>query len=250
MHDGTERWRAAGGSLRRAAPASPAGSGVVIGRRPLLGLAALLGLPRRALRAARRGSLDFEGFLAEAVPLAEDLVGDASRTGQDRYLHGLAALAACLSDVPIPEMRENTKNSPAKTFIGANECDAPFTVLHWRMEPGARIGSHPHIYGNVVTLLLQGEVRIENHEMVGARDFETREPFPVRRVNDQVLLPGGINLVSLEHGYTHGFEAGPEGARGLDISTLLHERTETPTLVLAPKPLDEGRRIYEGRWRY
>lgn len=239
MHERSER------SLRAGAP--------TFSRRPMLGLAAALGLaPGMAWRGrrARPESLDFEDFLREAVPLAEDLIKDTSARGQDRYLHALASLAACLVDVPVPEMRENTKYPPAKTFIGANDCDAPFTVLHWRMEPGARIGMHPHIYGNVVTLLLEGEVRIENHEMVGTRDFQTKEPFPVRRVNDQVLLPGNINLVSLEHAYTHGFEAGPQGARGLDISTRIHERTETPTLVLTPTPLDAARRIYEGRWQY
>ena len=148
------------------------------------------------------------------------------------------------------EMRENTAaDSPARTFIGANECDAPFTVLHWRMEPRARINTHPHIYGNVVTLLLEGEVRIENYEMVGERDFATKEPFLVRRVNDQMLTPGGLNLVSLEHGYMHGFAAGPAGARGLDITTRIRPREETPNLVLA-EPKDLSRRIFEGRWKY
>jgi hypothetical protein len=235
-------------------------SAPLVARRGLLGVAGLAGLgavggalsalePPRTRRRVQ-GALDFEEFLAEAVPLAHDLVGDTSRIGQDRYLHALASLAACLTAVPIPEMRETTGDSPTRTFIGANECDAPFTVLHWRMEPGARLGAHPHIYGNVVTLLLEGEVRIENHEMVGTRDFDTKEPFPVRRVNDALLLPGAVNLVSLEHGYTHGFEAGPEGARGLDITTRIRERRETPKLLLAPEPLDAARRIYEGRWEY
>ncbi len=226
-------------------------SGLRISRRSLLGFAGVLGLAPIARGAAQSGELDFEGFLREAVPLANDLVGDTSRVGQDRYLHAIASFAACLSGVPVPEMRDNTSpTSPARTFIGDNPCDAPFTVLHWRMEPGARIGLHPHIYGNVVTLCLEGEVRIENYEMVGERDFETREPFEVRRNNDQVLLPGGINLVSLEHGYVHGFEAGPAGARGLDITTRIRERKPTPTLVLGTEPVDAGRRIFEGTWKY
>jgi hypothetical protein len=215
-------------------------------RRSLLALAGLgLLAPRRARAASE---LDLEEFLREAVPLAEDLIGDTSRIGQDRYLFALGALAVCLRDVPVPEMKEHALG--ARTFIGANECDAPFTVLHWRMEPKTRIGAHPHIYGNVVTLLLEGEVRIENHEMVGARDFTTKEAFPVRRVNDQVLLPGALNLVNLEHAYVHGFEAGPAGARGLDITTRIRPKQPTPTLVLAPEPLDAARRIFEGRWRY
>ena len=171
-----------------------------LSRRPVLALLAAAGLapslrPRATSRAwiGEECALDLAGFLASAVPTAKQLIGDTSRAGQDRYLHALAALAVCLRDVPIPEMRETGKemrererretgvSSTARTFLGANECEAPFTVLHWRMEPGSRIGLHPHIYGNVVTLCLEGELRIQNYEMEGARDFDTREPFTVRR---------------------------------------------------------------------
>jgi hypothetical protein len=224
-----------------------------LARRPLLG-AALLGLVAPARAAARsrslaRAGLAFDEFLAEAVPQAQDLIGDTSRAGQDRYLLALASLAACLRDVPVPEMNDTTNaRSPARTFMGVNVCDAPFTVLHWRMEPGALIGLHPHISGNVVTVVLDGEVRIENYEMVGERDFDLREPFAVRRSTDQVLLPGDVNLVSLEHNYMHGFFAGPEGARGLDITTRIREKRPTPTLELAPEPLDPTRQLWEARW--
>ena len=224
-----------------------------IARRPLLGLLAVAGvaarLDARAQEKTPDAGLDFEDFLAEAVPLARELVEDTSRAGQDRYLHSLAALASGLRGVPVPEMRETSKDSSARTFLGANECDAPFTILHWRLEPGARIGLHPHIYGNVLTLCLEGEVRIENYEMVDARDFDAKEAFRVRRTNDQVLLPGAFNPLNLEHGYVHGFTAGPEGARGLDITTRIRPKRSTPTLVVSPQPMDERRAIFEGRWK-
>jgi len=224
-----------------------------LARRPLLGLFAVAGVAARfdarARAQAADAGLDFAAFLAEAVPLARDLVADTSRAGQDRYLHSLAALASGLHGVPVPEMHETSKDSAARSFLGVNECDAPFTILHWRMEPGARIGLHPHIYGNVLTVCLEGEVRIENYEMVGARDFDAQEPFPVRRTNDQVLLPGAFNPLNLEHGYVHGFTAGPEGARGLDITTRIRPKRATPTLVVRAEPLDERRAIFEGRWR-
>src|SRR5262245_13276493 len=236
---------------------APPASGLRLARRPLLGFLAAAGIGARLGARTHRtqmteggAELDLEGFLAEAVPLARDLVGDTSRAGQDRYLHSLAALAAGLHGVPVPEMRETTNPaSPARTFLGVNECDAPFTILHWRLEPGARIGLHPHIYGNVLTVCLEGEVRIENYEMVDGRDFDTQEPFRVRRTNDQVLLPGAINPLNLEHGYVHGFTAGPEGARGLDITTRIKPKVSTPTLVVA-EPLDERRAIFQGRWRH
>ena len=102
----------------------------------------------------------------------------------------------------------------------------------------------------MVTVGLEGEARIENYEMVGARDWDTKEPFTVRRTTDQVLLPGSINTLNLEYGYVHGFVAGPEGARGLDITTRIRPRRETPTLVVQPEPLDEERALYEGRWKH
>ena len=229
------------------------GVGLRLTRRPMLALCALGFVPwARGARRPARGALelDFEAFLADAVPLARDLVEDTSRAGQDRYLHALAALAACLRDVPVPEMRVTSKDSLPRTFLGVNECDAPFTVLHWRMEPGARIGLHPHIYGNVLTLCLDGEVRIENYEMVGARDFDTQDAFQVRRTTDQVLLAGNVNLLNLDHGYVHGFLAGPEGARGLDITTRIRPKRSTPTLVVGAPVGDVTRALFEARWEH
>jgi len=228
--------------------------GARLERRSLLGLCAALGLlPRLGAARARAQdfALDFDGFLNEAVPLAEELVGDTSRAGQDRYLHALAALASGLRAVPVPEMNETTgKDSPARTFLGVNECAAPFTVLHWRLEPGARIGLHPHLYGNVLTLCLEGEVRVENYEVAGVPDFATRAPFQVRRTNDQVLLAGGMNLVNLEHGYVHGFVAGPAGARGLDLTTRIKPKVATPNLVVGKATGAETQRLFEASWRH
>lgn len=222
-------------------------------RRTLLSLAAWMGVASsaRALLAspAEGVEMDLAAFVREAVPLAEALLADKSRIGQDRYLHTIAALAVQLRDIPLPEMRETSKDLTARTFLGAHEFDAPFTILHWRLEPGARIALHPHIYGNVVTLCLGGEVHIENYEMVGERDFDREGPFEVRRVHDQVLTPGDVNLVSLEHSYMHGFVAGPEGAHGLDITTRIRDKRPTPTLIVSPQAIDAERRIFEGRWQ-
>jgi hypothetical protein len=224
-----------------------------LARRTLLASCAALGLLPRLARARRTldaFELDLAGFLNEAVPLAEELVGDTSAAGQDRYLHALAALAVGLRDVPVPEMRVTSPaGAAAKTFLGANECEGPFTLLHWRLEPGARIELHPHIYGNVLTVCLEGEVRIENYEMDGVPDFDTRTPFHVRRTNDQALTRGALNLVNLEHGYVHGFTAGPGGARGLDITTRIKPKRATPTLEVG-KPVDAARALFEAQWRH
>ena len=115
-------------------------------------------------------------------PIARDLVRDTSRIGEDRYLHTLASFAVRLVDVPIPEMRQTSKGDGPQNFMGVNEVgdDDPFVVLHWRTGARrSRIGLHPHLYGNVVTLGLEGEAVIQNYEMVG--DAGLRPQRAVRR---------------------------------------------------------------------
>ncbi len=236
----------------------PLGHHRSIGRRPVLvaAAAAILGpaggafaRPHARNEDGPDSAIDLEAFVAGARPLATQWIGDTSRIGQDRYLHAIASWAVRLRDVPIPAMRETTKDSAGKTFIGANEADAPFTILHWKMEPNSQIAPHPHLYGNVVTLCLEGEVRIENYEIVGDRDFDRKDAFPVRRVLDQVLLAGDVNLVSLEHAYIHGFRTGATGARGLDITTRIREKRPTPTLLVGAPQGDPADRRFLGRWQ-
>jgi hypothetical protein len=211
----------------------------------LFAAAGLPGLARAARVDPRRDQVTYDDFLREVVPIAKRLVADTSLRGQDLYLHAVAACAVKLADVKPPEMRANGNG----TFIGANDGGDPFVVLHWRMEPGSKIGVHPHIYGNVVTLGLEGEARIANYEVVGARDWDAKEPFVVRRTVEQWLTPGAINLVNLERNYMHGFTAGPAGARGLDITTRIREKRDSPSLLIE-KPLDAERGTFEARWKY
>jgi hypothetical protein len=225
--------------------------GVVIERRCVLRTLALalgsLALPGVA-QAGESARLTFEQFLAEVIPVAKKLVADTSLQGQDRYLHTLASYAVRLVEVPIPEMKDSGQGVGPGTFIGFNPGGDPFTVLHWRMDPGSAIRTHAHSYGNVLTLGLDGEARVENFEMVGERDFKRKGTFKVRKTHEQLLVPGQVNLVNLEQSYVHGFRAGPKGARGLDFTTRLGEKQPTPYLDLGKKPLDPSVGIYEASW--
>ncbi|MFN0207563.1 MAG: hypothetical protein ACKVS6_14750 [Planctomycetota bacterium] len=188
----------------------------------------------------------YEDFLKDAVPAAKQLVGDTSRAGQDRYLHTIAALACLLLDVPAPKMTDKGNG----TAIGANPSEAPFVVLHWKMEPGSVITPHPHIYGNVVTICLEGEVRVSNYEVMGEPDYNKKGTFQVRKTVDQWLSPGHTNLVNLDKNYIHGFEAGRSGARGLDITTKIRERVPSPSMDVAKIPRDASRSIFDASWLY
>jgi hypothetical protein len=174
-------------------------------------------------------SISFEEFLASVLPEAKRLVADISTAGQDVYLKTLAEHAARLSDAPRPPWNDSGQSLAPGTFIGANAAPGggttePFVVLHWRMDPGTRVETHAHTYGNVCTLGLEGEVQVSNYEMSGNRDFEATTPFIARRTVLQSLGRGSVNLVSLDRNYIHGTVAGPTGGRGLDITTRIKPR--------------------------
>jgi hypothetical protein len=228
--------------------------GVVVERRSLfktLGVAlALLSLPRLEAANANEianSELSFAEFLALANPIAKTLVADTSILGQDRYLLTLASFAVRLTNVAAPEMRDSGQGAGPGTFIGFNPGGDPFTVLHWKMNPNTTIRTHAHTYGNVVTLGLEGDARIENYEMVGAKAFKPDVPFSVRRTREQWLTRGGVNLVNLDRDYIHGITAGPNGARGLDITTRIRPKETAPYLIFTSKS-DEGSSVREAKW--
>jgi len=190
--------------------------------------------------------VSLERFLEDVLPVARELVGDVSPIGEDRYLHTLASYAVALGDVAAPELRASAQGEGVE--IGASWAGDPFVVLHWRMRPGAEIRPHAHTYGNVVTVGLEGRARVTNFETVEPPEFASDEHVLLRRTTDQILLPGRINLVPLSHGFVHGFRAGPEGARGLDITTRLRERQPTPYLVLEEEPVDAAAALFRGYW--
>ena len=229
--------------------------GVILERRCFFKSAALafgaLSIPgvATAQLASSNERLTYEEFLKEVVPVAKTLVSDISLAGQQRYLLTLASYAVRMADAPVPAMRDSGQGAGGGTFIGAIPAGDPFIVLHWRMEPGSIIRPHAHTYGNVMTLALEGEVRVENFEMVGARDFDAKGTFKARKTQSQVLTPGQVNLVNLESGYVHGFQAGARGGRGLDITTRIKPRRETtPYLKLANKPVEIEPGVYEASW--
>jgi hypothetical protein len=226
-------------------------SGVVFQRRCFMATTAaafaaagMPGLAHARSVEPRLERLDYDDFLKEVIPVARALVKDSSAIGQDRYLHTLAAHAVRLVDLAPPEMKDN----PAGNAIGSHPGGDPFVVLHWRMSPGSVIGVHPHIYGNVVTLCLEGLVHVSNFEVVGQRDWDAKEGFTVRRTVSQWLTPGSVNLVNLERNYMHGFRA-TTLSRGLDITTRIRERRETPSLVLGEPVAASEPDVLRASWK-
>lgn len=235
--------------------------GCLIERRAViagLGGAILSAIPGSGVFAAADGGADdalsFEQFLALANPLAAELVGNDSAAGQVRYLRSIAALASNLQRVPLPQKWNfsDQGDSPQSYRIGFNPGGDPFRVLHWKLEPGGSCRPHAHTYGNVVTIGLEGMARVRNYEVVGGPDYGFGGTFLVRRTVEQLLGAGSVNLVSLHRNYIHELTAGPDGARGLDITTPLKPRPDhgTPYLSIGKSPTDEFQRIYEASWEF
>ncbi len=218
--------------------------GFIVKRRSVFGLipaacmaSALLPGTAQTAAAEAAGRLTYSDFLAKANPLAGSLVQDNSREGQDTYLFSIAALAARLLEAPEPASWNDSGQSEAPgTWIGFNPGGEAFTVLQWRMEPGTKIRYHAHTYGNVVTVGLEGAARVRNFEVTGGQDYQFGQTVRLRMTNDQLLLPRKTNLVSLAHNYIHGFEAGPDGARGLDITTRIKPKQKTPFFRVRSEP--------------
>jgi len=221
--------------------------GVVVARRSFaktfaaaLAGTSLTGIAQSNAEEIQHSELTFREFLALAAPIAKELLSDTSLVGQDRYLLTLASFAVRVSDVPVPEMGDSGQGTGPGTFIGFNPGGDPFTVLHWKMNPNTAIRLHAHTYGNVVTLGLEGEARVENYEIVGERRYVADASFKARRTREQWLTPGAVNLVNLDRDYIHGSIAGSRGARGLDITTRIRPKEPTPYLAFSEKTSDSG----------
>jgi len=225
--------------------------GLLVERRSFLGVATAALLSSRPGLPARRDEprLTLEEFLEDVLPVAREqkarLEARPLRSLEDRYLHTLAAHAVRIADVPVPELRASGQGEGVS--IGASWAGDPFVVLHWRLAPGARVRTHAHTYGNVCTLGLEGLARVENHETVEPLDTSAEGIVRVRRTAEVLLGPHDVDLVPLSHGFCHGLEAGPDGARGLDITTRLGERQPTPYLLFEGPADERGER--PARWR-
>jgi hypothetical protein len=69
----------------------------------------------------------------------------------------------------------------------------------------------------------------------------------VRRTVERWLTPGATNLANLDRNCIHGFVAGPRGARGLDITTRIREKTPSRPLEVAKEPFDAELSIWDAR---
>ncbi len=190
-------------------------------------------------------------LLSRGVPKAAELHQDSSRLGQEAYLRWLSLAAAKLqtTDLPTAKLGKYKGLEPASMF-GVGYRGKPFFTVEWRMEPGAFLPPHCHPNVSVCTVGLEGEARIRNYEIVGeAPEFTSTKSFKVRETHNEVIGAGRINTLSALRDNIHTFQAGKNGARGLDITTYHGADVGFSHLELSPKPMDEQQRIFEAVWK-
>ena len=201
---------------------------------------------------ANTGSqLDWEAFLKQCVPVAEVLHNDSSAPGQEAYLHWLASMIsrARISDIPRAKLGRLGRLEPAVSF-GLSYRGKPFFIVEWRLEPRAFLPPHCHPNASVCTVGLEGEARIRNFEVIGpAPEFSSPSTFLVRETHNEIVAPGRINTLSSTRDNIHTFQAGKEGARGIDISTLHGPDVGFSFLDIAGKPRVAESGVYEATWK-
>lgn len=228
---------------------------------PLLAVPVISGFAGRA-RAAQMGanetktgsltgSLDWDSFVKQCVPVARELHKDSSAPGQEAYLHWLASMIARarVDEIPKAKLGRFGSLQPPVSF-GVSYRGAPFFIVEWKLDPGAFLPPHCHPNASVCTVGLEGEARIRNFEINGqAPEFSSRQSFLVRETHNEVIGQGRINTLSAKRDNIHTFQAGPLGARGIDISTYHGPDVGFSFLDIEAKPRDVEARIFEAGWK-
>lgn len=198
------------------------------------------------------GRLGWDDFLKECRAVAGALFKDASPSGQDAYLQRLGALAVRLKGQPPGRMFPFGKLEPRVEF-GPSYRGVPFVIIQWRMHPRAVLPAHCHPGTSVCTLGLEGEARLRNFEVEGtapAFNSGSGETFLIRETHSQVLTAGRLNTLSAVRDNIHYFEAGPDGARGIDITTPYSGDGSFSFVAFDPdRPKDARRRVFEAAWK-
>ena len=176
---------------------------------------------------------------------------DSSAQGQDAYLNRVASFAVRLRAAPNTKLFAFGKLNP-KVEFNLSHKGFPFVVVQWRMHPRAILPAHCHPQTSVCTLGLEGETRLRNFEVHGkapAFDSGSSQAFLIRETHSQILTPRRTSTLSPTRDNIHYFEAGADGARGIDITTAYGGTGNFSFVAFDPdKPREAQQRIFEAAW--
>jgi hypothetical protein len=152
------------------------------------------------------------------------------------------------SEIPKARVGRFGKLEPAVSF-GVGYRGRPFFIVEWQLESRAFLPPHCHPNASVCTVGLEGEARIRNFEIVGpAPEISSSKSFLVRETHNEIIAPGRINTLSSMRDNIHTFQAGKNGARGIDISTYHGPDVGFSFLQIAGQPRESEGYVYEASW--
>ena len=193
------------------------------------------------------GRLTWDDFLKQAIPVAQQLIADPM-FNVDEYLYRIGSLATRLKELPDSKLGPYTEVD-SRVWFGPSYRGSPFLIIQWRMEPGAFLPPHNHPNASVCTLSFEGEVRLRNFEIVGdPPDYESGKTFRVRETHNDTMTHGRISTLSPFRDNIHCFQVGKEGARGIDINTMLGASAPFSFLNIGAQPVDAEKRLFEATW--
>ena len=219
------------------------------------GLALLLSSQSQLLAAMDEANSDaeLEKFLSESLDRALELKADVSADGQDKYVEYLANLVTAIGDVSADALSSTSwQGFDPGVFIGMSGRNRAFFVVQWRLAPGAFLPPHCHPRTSVCTLGLEG-TSVLRHFEVGPdapsyrSDRETE--FLIRETRRLELHAGMTSTLTEQRDNIHLFEAGPDGARGIDVtSDYGGDGTFSFLEFDRHRPEDASGSIYRARW--
>ena len=203
----------------------------------------------KTLSTMNHRDLDFEGFVKECATLAKQAAEDSS-LNEDAHIFRMSSMAARLQLSSVPKGKLSAfggLNPPVE--LGPIHRIAPLIIIQWRMAPGATLPAHNHNPADVLTVCLEGECRVRHFDIVGdAPEYSSKKTFLIRETQNLLLTPGRMSSLSTTRDNIHTFQAGKEGAWGIDINTRLPGDKKFSFLEFSSKPRDADKRIFEAAW--
>jgi hypothetical protein len=222
-------------------------SGISIERRALLvlGGATVAFFGCRSARTAAAEDETYASFLRSAAEQLGALLPATTPAQQDEYIYTAAAKVRRAGGIPFPEGMKNTGLD-----IRPIDNTKVFSVVAYRAAAGVIQPPHNHPGYSVATMGYEGTVRVSYFEHDGTPpSYSVRDPFRIRKTSERWLRPRDIATLTPSRDNIHTFEAGPNGARWIDINTELAPGSgDFSYMRLGSAVSNRVGDLYEARW--
>jgi predicted metal-dependent enzyme (double-stranded beta helix superfamily) len=221
--------------------------GVSIERRSLLLLsgASMVFFGCGRARAAALEDENYVNFLRSAAETLSALLPATTPSQQDEYIYTAAAKVRRAVGIPFPEGMKDTGLD-----IRPIDKTKVFSIVAYRAAAGVIQPPHNHPGYSVATMGYEGAARVSYFEHDGTPPaYSIRDPFRVRKTSERWLKSRDIATLTPSRDNIHTFEAGPNGARWIDINTELAPGSgDFSYMRLTPATSERTGELYQARW--